>query len=307
METRTAIIAEGGGQRGIFTAGVLDAFLRAGFNPFELAVGASAGAQNLSTYFLGLPGYAKRAIAELSAAPSFMVPYRWLGKRGVLDLDTYFSHLAEHPDFLLPCGQVDGLVGRRRLVFVATRREDLGAIYLQPDSRTLLRDMKASSAVPFLYKGGVSVEREILVDGSVADPLPLRRAHALGARRIVVIRTVPLSYTSSCWRQRLDALRLGVPLPGIVSTMIERHELAYGDALDFIGRPPDGIEIVQIAPESPLRSQVFGSRSDALLADYANGFRTGEAAVEKLSDWQRVHPARNTGMRLLSTSDVIRN
>ena len=34
----TAIVAEGGGQRGIYTAGVLDAFLSAGFNPFELIV-----------------------------------------------------------------------------------------------------------------------------------------------------------------------------------------------------------------------------------------------------------------------------
>lgn len=284
----TAIIAEGGGQRGIYTAGVLDAFLGAGFNPFELAIGASAGAQNLLTYFIGLPGYAKRAIAELSGAPSFMVPYRWLGKRGMLDLDTYFSHLADNPDFRLPCGHVDGLAGRRRLVFAATRQDDLSAIYLEPDSRTVLRDMKASSAVPFLYKGGVSVDSEILVDGCVADPLPLRRAYALGARRIVLIRTVPSSYTNSSWRQRLNTLRLGRALPTTVSAMLERHEHAYDDALDFIRHPPAGVDLVHIAPDEPLRSLVFGSRSDALMADYATGCRAGNAALARLYRWQHV-------------------
>ncbi|CAH1520678.1 hypothetical protein THF1D04_10359 [Vibrio owensii] len=33
---KIALVTEGGGQRGIFTAGVLDAFLHADFNPFDL-------------------------------------------------------------------------------------------------------------------------------------------------------------------------------------------------------------------------------------------------------------------------------
>ena len=45
-----ALVCEGGGQRGIFTAGVLDEFMRAQFNPFDLYFGTSAGAQNLSAY-----------------------------------------------------------------------------------------------------------------------------------------------------------------------------------------------------------------------------------------------------------------
>ncbi len=41
---KMALVCEGGGQRGIFTAGVLDEFQRAGFNPFDLLIGTSAGA-----------------------------------------------------------------------------------------------------------------------------------------------------------------------------------------------------------------------------------------------------------------------
>ena len=281
----TAIVAEGGGQRGMYTAGVLDAFLSAGFNPFELGIGSSAGAQNLSTYFLSLPGYAKRAIAELTAAPNFAVPYRWLGNRGVLDLDTYFSQLIDHPEFLFPCGKLDRLAGRHQLVFVATSLANLSATYLEPDSSSLLTHMKASSAVPFLYKGGVPVDSEILVDGGVADPVPVRRAHELGATRIVVIRTVPVSDTASSWRQRLKTFRLDRAMPTIMSEMLDRHEQAYADALQFIAEPPTGVEILQIAPEKPLRSYVFGSRSDALLADYASGYRAGDAALESLHQW----------------------
>ncbi|MGQ7847307.1 patatin-like phospholipase family protein [Granulosicoccus sp. 3-233] len=281
----TAIVAEGGGQRGIYTAGVLDAFLGAGFNPFEVAVGTSAGAQNLSSYMVGLPGYAKRAIAELSVTPSFMVPYRWLGKRGVLDLDMYFSRVLEDPDYRFPCGEVDRLAGRRRLVIVATSRSDLSARYLEPDSDTLLTYMKASSAIPFLYKGGVPVGGDILVDGGVADPLPVRKAHSLGAKRILVIRTVPAEDMNSSWRQRLKILGLHRAMPGTMSEMLARHEQAYEEAMRFINRPPTGVEVVQIAPESPLRSHVIGSSSDALMADHECGCRAGEVMLEPLRDW----------------------
>ncbi len=281
----TAIVAEGGGQRGIYTAGVLDAFLGAGFNPFELAIGASAGAQNLSSYFVSLPGYAKRAIAELSVTPSFMVPYRWLGKRGVLDLDMYFSRVQEDPEYRFPSSEVDRLAGRRRLVIVATSRSNLTAVYLEPDSSSLLTHMKASSAIPFLYKGGVPVGDEIMVDGGVADPLPVRKAYALGARRILLIRTVPAGDMNSSWRQRLKALGLHRAMPSLMSDMLERHELAYEDAARFISDPPADLEIIQIAPESALQSQVVGSRSDALMADYEYGRRTGELMLEQLHEW----------------------
>lgn len=292
-----AIVAEGGGQRGIYTAGILDAFLSAGFNPFEVAIGASAGAQNLSSYVVGLPGYAKRAIAELSVTPSFMVPYRWLGNRGVLDLDMYFSRVVEDPEYRFPCAEVDRLAGRRRLIIVATSRSDLTPTYLEPDSGNLLLQMKASSAIPFLYKGGVQVGGEILVDGGVTDPLPVKKAYALGARRILVIRTVPGGDLTSSWRQRLKAMRLHRAMPSIMSDMLECQERAYEDAMQFINHPPEDVEIVQIAPDAPLQSQVIGSRSDALMADYEYGYHTGEAMLEKLYDWLEL-PTRQ------SASDV---
>jgi len=56
----TALIAEGGGQRGIFTAGVLDSWLYKGFNPFDLLIGISAGAQNLSSYMTCQKGFGQR-------------------------------------------------------------------------------------------------------------------------------------------------------------------------------------------------------------------------------------------------------
>ena len=51
---KVALVLEGGSFRGQFTAGVLDEFMRAQFNPFDLYFGTSAGAQNLSAYVCNL-------------------------------------------------------------------------------------------------------------------------------------------------------------------------------------------------------------------------------------------------------------
>ena len=70
-QTKTALIAEGGGQRGIFTAGVLDAWLENNYDPFDLFIGTSAGSQNLTSYLARQKGYAKRLIRGLSRHKRF--------------------------------------------------------------------------------------------------------------------------------------------------------------------------------------------------------------------------------------------
>jgi predicted patatin/cPLA2 family phospholipase len=47
---KMALVCEGSGQRGVFTAGVLDEFQRTLFNPFDPMIDTSAGAQNLSAF-----------------------------------------------------------------------------------------------------------------------------------------------------------------------------------------------------------------------------------------------------------------
>ncbi len=54
LNRRTVFVAQGGGQSGIFTSGVLDAFLLSNFDPFDAFYGTSAGALNICSYLLDL-------------------------------------------------------------------------------------------------------------------------------------------------------------------------------------------------------------------------------------------------------------
>ncbi len=297
-----AVVAEGGGQRGIFTAGVLDAFLANQFNPFQLGLGVSAGAQNLLSYFIGEQGYAKRAIAELTAAPGFFVPYRWLGARGVIDLDRYFELTITDPEYRLPYQRIASVQKNRQLLFVATNRKTMQPVYLQPDKQTVLNYLKASSAVPFLYKAPVSVGGQQLVDGGVADPLPIIKAIEFGAKQIVVIRTVSDDRPQSSWRQRIDALPLRRALPNSLLQMLDSHDQAYARAIKTLQQPPDDVNIICIAPKTPLQSHAFGSSSTAIIHDYETGWRCGVEMVDRLQSWLPEQNGKN--LRTLSDSET---
>ncbi len=281
----TAIVAEGGGQRGIFTAGILDAFQQQQFNPFRLAVGVSSGAQNLLSYWLGERGYARRLIEDLTTKPSFYVPYRWLFAKSVLDLDQYFTQIETDPEYRLPLESFDALVREKPIIFVATDKHSGEAIYLEPTSATVLKYLKASSAVPLLYQKAVSVNGYELFDGGVADPIPVVKAHAMGANKIVVVRTIPSKVSNSGWRKRLEIALKKPRLNSQLAHMLREHEHSYERAIEFIRNPPPGVSVLELSPPKTLQSHAFGSSSEELIDDYALGHQVGMDSVAKIHAW----------------------
>lgn len=287
----TAIVCEGGGQRGIYTAGVLDTFQKQDFNPFELAFGVSAGAQNLLVYCLGLPGYARTAIEELTAAPDFLVLHRCLLGRNMMDLDGYFARTTGDSKYRLPYERVNELCGKCRLFFVATHRRTLRPVYLEPDKTTVFDFLKASSAMPVLYKSGVAIGGQRLIDGGVGDPLPIEQAYRSGARKILVIRTNTAEFAKQKhWSARLirryTKRRLTSGLSLNILDMLEHHELAHQRTQAFIQSPPDDLELQIVHPKSPLSSRILRSQPEALLSDYKTGCKDGLQLIRTLESWQ---------------------
>ena len=271
----TALVAEGGGQRGIFTAGVLDSWLHSGFNPFDLLIGTSAGAQNLSSYMTCQKGFGRQSITSLSRDPKFFNLSRTLVGKHAVDLDWYFNQVEKSGNSLnIGCGEER--LTSRQLLFTATKADDRSAAFFSPTRENWLTVLKASSALPILYKKGVKVDDDYYVDGGVAAPVPVEEAYQRGAKRIVVIRTVQKdSNVQSPWVHKLKSMFCNANRCPKVLDLITHHENAYQATIDFIEQPPSDLEIVQIYPEQPLESKLVGSNLDSLETDYELGFKAG--------------------------------
>ena len=313
---QVALIAEGGGQRGIFTAGVLDAWLDDGFDPFDLFIGTSAGSQNLSSFLARQKGYAKRLIRGLSRHKRFYRLGRGLVGGNVVDLDWYFEQTRQGM-FKLDLNAATASLGHRQLLITTTNASDRKGYFLSPSSKSQWRELlKASSALPFLYKQGVKltpwltdkacnngaadhgaadhgasdnsasvhgaassegIDSDFYLDGGLAAPLPVREAYRRGARKIVVIRTVSEDFQAqSAWVHKLKSW---ICVSGFCPKTIDylvQHEQAYQDELDFMANPPEDVEIVQIFAAENLQSKLLGSTDADLRHDYHAGISAGK-------------------------------
>lgn len=281
---KIALVCEGGGQRGIFTAGVLDEFQRANFNPFHLMLGTSAGAQNLSAYVCAQPGYARRVITRYTTNKLFFDPLRFVRGGHLIDLDWLVDVTAR--EFPLAMTSAEKLFSAGKEFYMcACRSDDYSPDYFSPDADNWLNIIKASSAIPGFYRPGVDLNGISYLDGGISDAIPVREAARRGADTIVVIRTVPSQmYYTPQWIKRMERWLSEGALQPLVRVM-QQHEQSYHEIQRFIEKPPGNLRILEIFPPRALASNALGSRVASLNQDYHLGRRCGRYFLATLGQW----------------------
>lgn len=275
--TKVALVTEGGGQRGIFTAGVLDAFLEANFNPFSLLVGTSAGSLNLASYICGQYKHAYRVITEATTNHQFFDVYRFIFGREGLNLDWLVGQTNESLDTRLQLNWKQGHENMRYRTVLASASGIMShrASYfdLDTDNRTLA--LKASCAIPILNRQPIFSQNEYWVDGGLCAPIPVQEAYERGYRHIVVVRTVPLDVQyDHCWMTSVQQALGKSRAAGVIEMLLE-HEDNYRKTQQFLSNPPDDVTIYEIHPQKPLVSKLIGSDISMLNTDYHLGYQTG--------------------------------
>lgn len=272
---RLSLICEGGGQRGIFTAGILDCFLQQHYFPFHALFGVSAGAQNLSSYACGQQGYARDAIMQYTTSRKFYDPVRFARGGHLIDLDWYFDALNQD----MPLHVEHGLhrLAGRSFHICASRRETLEPEYLSFHSGNVMLAMKASCAIPLFYRHPVQLDGVAYWDGGLTDSLPVSQAHNMGSDCMVVIRSQPRDSVNA-----MALLHRNWHLKGLqkMGSLADRYVKNYRAALQFIDTPPAGLTVIDVAPVKPLKSRLLGSPRQALLHDYHLGQRCASHFLE---------------------------
>ncbi len=288
MTGRSAIVVEGGAMRGVFSVGVLDVFLESGFEPFDLAIGVSAGACNLASHLARQRGRNRRSYFDLMTKREFIDVRRALSRGSVVDLDWLWATLALREPLDVAAIEKASV----EFVVVATSAHSGEPVYLLPGPGEMFDALKGSCALPGLYRGIVSVGGVPLVDGGVSDPIPIEEAYRRGARRILVVRSRPAEYvkSSSYLSTRLTSLLFGSQ-PAVVKAMLRTPE-RYQEAVARIHAPPADCQVVHVAPPAPLASGRMTQDRRALEADYATGREMAQVAIARWADSERASVSR---------------
>jgi predicted patatin/cPLA2 family phospholipase len=280
---RTALVVEGGAMRGIFSSGVLDAFLQQQFQPFDLAIGCSAGACNLASHLAGQWGRNRLCYTKYMTRPEFINPKRFLRGGHWIDFDWLWeSFERDHPldRSSLAASPVE-------LLMAATSYETGQPIFLAPKPAELMQALKASCALPILYRDAVHVGSQRVMDGGVSAPIPVQEAYRLGARRILVIRSRPPQFV-----KRMSAVAslssFAFRDSPSFRRALNRAPQAYRAAVSFIRNPPKDCTILQVAPPRPLATRRTSRDRRALERDYRLGRELGARAIQQ---WSALTPS----------------
>jgi predicted patatin/cPLA2 family phospholipase len=274
--SRVALVVEGGAMRGIFAAGVLDAFHEASFRPFDLAIGTSIGASNILSYLARQHGRARRCFLDQMSRPEFIDWRRGLRGGHFMDLDWVWDAITREDPLDCAAAAKSGV----DYALVATCVASGEAVYLEPGADEMLDALKASCALPLLYRSEVPHDGRRLVDGGISDPIAVREAYRRGARTIVVIRSRTASYV----RKRGLEIALSQLFlrnkPGLVRAY-ERSLEVYREAVAFIESPPEDCAILHVAPARGLLTGRTSRDRQALENDYALGRMLGRRAMAR--------------------------
>ncbi|OHD64337.1 MAG: hypothetical protein A2176_01745 [Spirochaetes bacterium RBG_13_51_14] len=280
---KSALVVEGGGMRGVFAAGVLNAFGSEAFDPFDIYIGVSAGACNLASHLAGQNDRNFDIIERYSSTPRFISFGRFLRGGHLMDLDWLWDITIS--EYRLDLKKIFDKIKKRNkeYIVVATSMETGGGLYLQPDEKTLEHYLKVSSSLPILYRNILEINSEKVTDGGVADSIPVIEAYRRGATDITVIRTRPSDYVKK--RSRISFL---YPLmfrkyPQFARAMKNRP-VVYMEAVRFIKNPPAGVRISEIAPPPDIPAGRVTTDLKVLNAAYQSGREQGKRFIDAYGD-----------------------
>ena len=273
---QTGLVLEGGGMRGVFTSGVLDALMKHAIY-FRYVAAVSAGACNGMSYVSRQPRRARIANIDYLSRYHY-IGLRHLAQQGcIFDRDLLYN---KFPNQLIPVDFDEYFQHADTFEVVTTNCLTGRAMYLtETQSRQRAIDiLRASSSLPYV-SSIVTVDGIPMLDGGIVDSIPVTRAISQGHATNVVVLT-----RNKGWRD--TSLDLKQPrfvyrqYPRLRLALSRRHEV-YNQQIELVNRLEAEGKIVCIRPIRPLEVGRMEIDVEKLERLYQEGFDLGEAFAQQ--------------------------
>lgn len=274
---RSGLILEGGGMRGVFTCGVLDSLMDRGIR-FPYTIGVSAGACNGLSYLSRQRGRAKYSNIDLLEKHRYIGLKHLILKGNIMDFDLLFE---EFPNRILPYDYAAYASTEERYEMVTTDCLTGRACYWEEkhSPERIIEIVRASSSLPFVCPIAC-VDGRPMLDGGIADSIPLERARALGYSDNVVVLTRNKGY-------RKPEKPTPVPFPfyrkyPALREAIARRNHLYNEQIARVEALERRGELTVIRPQAPILIGRLERDTRKLLDLYEEGYRLA-AQIEFLT------------------------
>lgn len=274
---KKGLVLEGGAMRGLFSAGVMDVLMENDIWP-DGVIGVSAGAAFGCNMKSKQPGRVLRYNQKLAH------DWRYASLRSLLTTGDYFGgeyayhYVPRHIDYF----DVDTFRENPMEFWAVCTNVGTGkAEYkrLTEVDDTCLEYIRASASMPIAARI-VTVEGKKLLDGGIADSIPLRFFREQGYERNLVVLTQPEGYVKK-QNSLMRLMRMWLHRhPRIVRALENRH-IMYNEELAYIREEEKKPNTLVLRPKGKLTIGHISHDPAEMQATYEQG---REVALEKLEE-----------------------
>ncbi len=276
IDRKTALVLEGGGMRGVFTSGVLDAFMKHDLT-FPYVVAVSAGACNGMSYVSHQPRRAR--ISNID----YLARYKYIGLRHLVTQGCIFDRellYDKFPNQYLPFDFDTFFSSPMTFEMVTTNCLTGQPMYISErhDRQRALDIVRASSSLPYVSKI-VDVDGIPMLDGGIVDSIPLQHAIDMGHPTNVLVLTRNRGYRDTGKDMKIPRF-IYRKYPRL-RVVLSRRLAAYNAQLEYVERMEDEGRVICIRPERPMEVDRIEKDIAKLERLYEEGFALGERFCEK--------------------------
>ncbi len=279
MDDKVGLILEGGAMRSVFSAGVLDFFLEKDVKiPNILAV--SAGAYAGMNYVSGQKGRILSSIIEPLLEYKYMGLGTFLKKGTFFDLDYLFY---EVPKTKAPFDFKAFKEFKGRFLTSTVNCKTGENIYHEnfESEEAFFEICKAANSLPLIAKI-TEIDGEPMLDGGMADAIPIEKALSEGFKKCIIVLTRDSSYRKTEGRTAyIKAIRMIYKKYPKFLELIEGRAQRYNEALDKIAQLEDEGKAFVLRP-TKLTLRNNESDVDSLKAYYLHGYESAKERYEEL-------------------------
>lgn len=271
----TALVLEGGGMRGIYTAGVLECLLDNNIE-FPYIAGVSAGACHAFSFISKQKGRNKRIMIDYIDDKRYLSIRNFFREKSLFGMNFIFDEIPNN----LEKFDYDTFNKATNEFYVGVSDVEKGeSLYYGKEN---MKDpniiARASSSIP-LVSPIVNYEGRKLLDGAVIDPIPVEKALGDGYEKMVIILTRNSGYRKSKSKMIKLSKRIFRNYPEFTKKMQNRHN-TYNKQLELI----EGLELkgkaIVIRPSETLQVDRFSKNKGKLEALYKLGYKDCKKLIE---------------------------
>ncbi len=278
MEHKTALVLEGGAMRGLYTAGVLDVFMKNNINA-DAVYGVSAGALFGLNYKSRQIGRAIRYNLKYANEKNYMGLYSLITTGDIMNREFCFKKLVYELDKLdfetYKTNPVD-------FYAVVTNIQTGKPEYIKiDDAQKDMEYFRASGSMPFVSRP-VEIDGNLYLDGAMSDAVPFKKVLESNYEKIIVVLTRPLGYRKK--KSYLPYKMFFGKYPDLIKTA-KNYYIEYNETMDLIEKYESEDKIIVLRPSKLIKMKRVEKDTKKLQLIYNLGISDCINNLDKIKEY----------------------